>query len=158
MLRSRVTAAPSSPIRGISPGLMLSNKRTPANPRMRPSSSAGEREREAFRQQLADDLTAACAKSGARGEFALSRRGSCQEQIGDIGARNEENEADSSEQNQKTESAYRRSSTAGATRRRIHHPVAASCCRRCGGTGPRRGATGHWPAARSRRASGARPR
>ena len=42
----------------------------------KPDQAAGERERQAFDKKLADDLAAAGAESGARGEFAFARGGS----------------------------------------------------------------------------------
>ena len=61
--------------------------------------AAGQREREAFGQQLADDLETAGAERGASREFALSHRSAHQQKIGDVGAGNEKNEADRAEQN-----------------------------------------------------------
>ena len=62
--------------------------------------AAGQRERQALGQQLADDLEATSAERGAGRELALSYRGAHQQEIRDVGARNEQHEADRAEQNQ----------------------------------------------------------
>ena len=74
MLRSSVTAEPSSPMRGILPGLMREQKANAGESENEPEQAAGERKRQALGQQLADDLAAAGSERGAGREFAFSTR------------------------------------------------------------------------------------
>ena len=54
--------------------------------------AAGEGEQEALGEQLTDDALAACAESLANGEFASAGGGAGQQQIGDVGAGDEQNQ------------------------------------------------------------------
>ena len=67
---------------------------------MRPSMPPSKRKRKAFCQQLPDDLSAAGSQSRTGCKFALSRRGSRQQQVGHIGAGDEQHESDGPKQNQ----------------------------------------------------------
>ena len=62
--------------------------------------SAGERDGEAFREQLADDVPAACAECGTGGQFALSGGGAHQQKIGNVGTGDQQHQADGAEQDQ----------------------------------------------------------
>ena len=95
---SSVTAEPSSPMRGMLPGLTLSKKANAAEPKNEAKQTPGKRKRKAFCEQLPDDLTTAGSESRTGSKLALSRRGPCQQQVGNIGAGNQENEADSAQQ------------------------------------------------------------
>ena len=54
--------------------------------------AAGDGEHQALGQQLADDAPAAGAERGADGDFLLARERAGEEQVGDVGARDEEHE------------------------------------------------------------------
>ena len=55
---------------------------------------AGGREHEAFGQQLADDPPSARAERGAHGELARAARAAGQQEVGDVGARDEQHAGD----------------------------------------------------------------
>ena len=114
--------------------------------------ASGQRERKALGQQLADDLEASGAERGAGCEFALSYRGAHQQEIGDVGAGNEKNEADRAEQNQQRLPGIADRSIPAA--RRHCEAILRDRDRRGirGGTGRRRVSIAHWPVAASRRA------
>ena len=69
-------------------------------PSTRPSDAAGERQQHAFGQQLADDAAAAGADRGADRDLALPAGGADQQQVGDVGAGDQQHEADRAEQHQ----------------------------------------------------------
>ena len=60
--------------------------------------AADEREKNAFGKQLRNYAAAAGAKSGANGNFTPANGGANEEQVGDVCARDEQNEADRAEQ------------------------------------------------------------
>ena len=62
--------------------------------------AAGQREDDAFGQQLTDDARAARAHGGANGEFTLAAGCAHEQKVGDVGAGDEENEADRAEQDE----------------------------------------------------------
>ncbi len=93
-------ADPSSPMRGRPAGLIASSARTPTKPRMRPSTPPGHAEHHAFGEQLAHDARTFRAKRGADGEFALPSGGAHQQQVGDVGAGNQQDESHGAQQNE----------------------------------------------------------
>ncbi len=60
--------------------------------------AAGERERQALRQELPRDSARARAERGMNRQFLLPRFGAHQEQVGDVGAGDEQHEADRAEE------------------------------------------------------------
>ena len=62
--------------------------------------AAGEGEQNAFRQKLADDAATRCAHGDADGEFTLAARGADEEQVCYVGAGDEQDEADRSEEDE----------------------------------------------------------
>ena len=56
--------------------------------------AADEREHKAFCQKLADDARAACAEGLADGELAGAGGGAGEQQVGDVGAGDEQHDAD----------------------------------------------------------------
>ena len=63
-----------------------------------PSSAAGEREQQAFGQQLTDDAAAACAEGASHQHFLLASERARQQQVRDVGARDQQDEADGADQ------------------------------------------------------------
>jgi hypothetical protein len=61
---------------------------------------AAQRQQDAFRQQLAHDASAVGAQRGANGELTPSSRGARQQQIGDVGAGDDQHEPDRAHQQQ----------------------------------------------------------
>src|SRR5436309_4189250 len=66
-----------------------------------PQRAAEQREQRAFGQQLADQAKPSGAESGADGDLALARRRARQQQVRGVGAGDEQNESDRTEENQK---------------------------------------------------------
>ena len=66
-----------------------------------PNGSARESQQDALEQHLTNDAPAARAESRAHGQFAASRRRVGQEQVGDVGTRNQQHEADAAEEHRK---------------------------------------------------------
>ncbi len=62
--------------------------------------AAGDGKHHAFGEQLADDAGAAGTHGGADGEFALAAGGAHEQEIGDVGAGDEQHEADRAEKDQ----------------------------------------------------------
>jgi hypothetical protein len=60
--------------------------------------SAGDTEHDALGQELPDEPAAVCAESGADGKVLHPRRGTHEEEIGDVGAGDQKKEADGREQ------------------------------------------------------------
>jgi hypothetical protein len=79
-------------------GVNAEQKANAAEPKNEAKHTPSKRKRKAFCKQLPDDLTAAGSESRTGSKLALPRRGSCQQQVGNVGAGNEENEADSAPQ------------------------------------------------------------
>ena len=106
--------------------------------------AAGEGEHEALGEQLANDAGATSAHGGADGELALAAGGTDQEQVGDIGAGDEQNEADGSEQNQQ------RGASAGndGVAQRLHAEagLGIGIGSSGGGIPGRRASSARWPA------------
>ena len=61
---------------------------------------AYEREHQAFRQELSGEIGSRGTESGAHGKFLAARDRTREEKIGDVGARDEQNETNSAEQDQ----------------------------------------------------------
>ena len=55
--------------------------------------TSGDGEQNAFREQLADDARAARSHGGTNGEFTLASCSADEQEIGDVGAGDEEDEA-----------------------------------------------------------------
>jgi hypothetical protein len=69
-----------------------------------PERGAGAGEQQAFGQHLASEPCAACAEREARGEFLFAHRGARQQQVGDIGADDEQHQnADAHEDAQRAD-------------------------------------------------------
>ena len=98
--QSRPTAAPFSPMRGRSAGRDGEQRAHAGVAEDEAEDAAGEREDDAFGEQLADDAGAAGAHGGADGEFTLAAGGADEEEIGDVGAGDEQDEADGSEEDE----------------------------------------------------------
>jgi len=61
--------------------------------------NSGEKcEEEAFREHLLKDAEARCTESEAHGKFAAAASGAREKKIGDVGASDEQNEADGADQ------------------------------------------------------------
>ena len=87
-------AAPFSPTRG-SPAVLTDEQRADAGPaHEQPEHAAGEREDDAFGQQLPDDAAARSADGGADRDLAPAAGRAHQQQVGDVGARDQQHEAD----------------------------------------------------------------
>ena len=69
-----------------------------------PENSADSGKKNAFGEQLADQMAAAGANGGTDGDFALASGGAREQEIGDVGTGDEQNEAHSPHQNQQSES------------------------------------------------------
>ena len=95
---STVTAEPSSPMRGMLPGLMASRNRTPANPRISPRIPPVRDITQALREQLANDVPASGAERRTRCEFPLASGGANQQQIRNVGTGNQEHKSDGAKQ------------------------------------------------------------
>ena len=63
-----------------------------------PSSAAGERDDQALGEQLPDDGAAGGAHRGPHGQLALARAAARQQQVGDVGAGDQQQEPDGSQQ------------------------------------------------------------
>ena len=61
--------------------------------------AAAKREQDAFREQLANDAASAGAQGCAHGDFFAASDGAREQEIGDVGACDQENERDGAEQN-----------------------------------------------------------
>ena len=70
--------------------------------------SAGKRQKQAFGEQFAHDARAGGAESGADGEFAGAARGTRQQQVGDVGAGDQQDEADGADEQDRAPGARRR--------------------------------------------------
>ena len=66
----------------------------------KPRHRADHRQQQAFRQQLADEPPAAGAERRPHRELALARGRACEQQVGDVRARDEQHEADGAQQQQ----------------------------------------------------------
>ena len=81
--------------------------------------AADERKQERFSKKLANQTSARRTQRAANGELTLSRRGLREQQVGDIGAGNQEKKSHRSEQNEQ-----RRASFAGdRVLQRDDHPI-----------------------------------
>ena len=87
-------------MRGMLPGFTASSARTPSAPIARPSTPPIEREQHAFGEQLADDAAAAGADGGADGDLARAAGGARQQQVGDVGAGDQQHAADRAQQDE----------------------------------------------------------
>jgi hypothetical protein len=89
---------PCSPMRGRSAGLTGEQRAHAHIAEDEAEDAAGDGEDDAFGEELADDAGAAGAHGGTDGEFTLAAGGPDEQEIGDVGAGDEQDEADGSEQ------------------------------------------------------------
>ena len=82
----------SSLMRGRLPGLKASSKRTPQAPMAKPIKPLSDGQQHAFGQKLAEQAPASGAEGGANGDFFLASGGAGQQQIGDVGAGDQQHE------------------------------------------------------------------
>ncbi len=98
--QSTPTAAPSSPIRGSPAGLIASSAPHSQESKREPQNPADHRQQNALRQQLPDHPCPARSQCRANRKFALASRRSHQQQVGHVGAGNQQHQAHRSQQNQ----------------------------------------------------------
>ncbi len=96
--QSRPTTPPFSPTRGRLAVLMASSARMPTTPRIKPQAAANRREQHAFGQQLRDDAAAGGADGRSNRDLAAAPGGADQQQVGDVGAGDQQDEPDRAEQ------------------------------------------------------------
>ena len=65
-----------------------------------PEAAAGQGEDDAFGEHLEDEAPAAGAERGADGDFLAAHRRAHQQQVGDVGARDQDDDGDGREQRQ----------------------------------------------------------
>ena len=70
--------------------------------RSRPRGAAGEAQEHALGQELADEPPAAGPQRGADRDLARARRGAGEQQVGDVGAGDEQHEADRAQQEEES--------------------------------------------------------
>ena len=81
----------------ISPGFSAKSPR-PQQTEREAECTAGEREEQAFGEQLTNDATPTGADGGANGELALPHGRANQHQVGDVGTRDEQHARDGTQQ------------------------------------------------------------
>ena len=81
-------------MRGRPAGLMASSARTPNKAEQQAQEASGDGEQDTFGEQLADDAGAAGSQGGADGKLALAACGAHQQQIGHVGAGDQQHQAD----------------------------------------------------------------
>ena len=107
------------PIRVRAGGLTRTKSRNDAPRRERAEGSAHEGEEHAFGEQLAYETELAGAQRRADGDFAASGRGPHEEKVRDVGARDEQHEADGGEKNHQTQPDVFHEKIVGANHRHV---------------------------------------
>ena len=92
--QSMPTAAPSSPTRGRPAVLIASSARMPTHPEDQAEHASRQRQHDALGEQLPDDAAARAADRGADGDFPPPAGRPHQQQIGDVGAGDQQHQAD----------------------------------------------------------------
>ena len=81
-------------MRGNWPGIDASSARRPAAASATPASTAGQRQKQRFDHRLPREPVAASAQRASDRHVAGPRGGACEQQVGDIAARDQQHEAD----------------------------------------------------------------
>ena len=89
----------------------------PSMPKRQPEHAAGQREQDAFGQQLPDDAAASRADGRADRDLALAARRAHEQQVGDVRARDQQDEADGAEQDPERRPDVARPARPAAARR-----------------------------------------
>ena len=116
-------AEPSSPIRGRPAGLTASSARTPSKAESHAENAAGQGEQHAFSQQLAHDARAAGSQCGADRELAFADGGAHQQQIGDIGAGDQQHQSYRAQHHQQRIARVADDAVAQWSNRKIRSPI-----------------------------------